>query len=82
MYDAVLGRFTGVDPISDQFPWVSTFNYAENEPVANIDLHGLQGLRYSEISPSGGQRQIIEKNVIVLTQKPQSVPEGASRKRA
>ena len=42
MYDAVLGRFTGVDPISDQFPWVSTFNYAENEPVANIDLHGLQ----------------------------------------
>ena len=31
-----------VDPISDQFPWVSTFNYAENEPVANIDLHGLQ----------------------------------------
>ena len=46
MYDAVLGRFTGVDPISDQFPWVSTFNYAENEPVANIDLHGLQRIGY------------------------------------
>ncbi len=42
MYDPVIARFTGVDPISDEFPWVSTYNYAENEPIANIDLHGLQ----------------------------------------
>jgi len=42
MYDPVLGRFTGVDPIADQFPHVTTFNYAENEPVAHIDLWGLQ----------------------------------------
>jgi RHS repeat-associated protein len=41
-YDPILGRFTGVDPISDQFPHVSTYNYAENEPIANIDLWGLQ----------------------------------------
>ena len=41
-YDPVIGRFTGVDPAADQFPWVSTYNYAENEPVANIDLWGLQ----------------------------------------
>ena len=41
MYDPQIGRFTGVDPISDQFAWVSTYNYAENEPIANIDLHGL-----------------------------------------
>ncbi|MDF1697527.1 MAG: RHS repeat-associated core domain-containing protein [Saprospiraceae bacterium] len=42
VYDPAIARFTGVDPISDQFPHVSTFNYAENEPMANIDLHGLQ----------------------------------------
>jgi RHS repeat-associated protein len=41
-YDPSIGRFIGVDPISDEFPFVSTFNYAENEPIANIDLHGLQ----------------------------------------
>jgi RHS repeat-associated protein len=41
-YDASIGRFVGVDPISSQFPHVSVFNYAENEPVASIDLHGLQ----------------------------------------
>jgi len=33
-----------VDPISDKFPHVSTYNYAENSPVSNIDLWGLQAL--------------------------------------
>jgi len=42
MYDPAIGRFTGVDPISDAFPHVSTYNYAENRPVNGIDLHGLQ----------------------------------------
>lgn len=41
-YDAAIGRFTGVDPIADQFAFVSPFNYAENEPVNNRDLWGLQ----------------------------------------
>jgi len=41
-YDPSIGRFTGVDPISDQFAWVSTYNYAENKPVNGIDLWGLQ----------------------------------------
>ena len=43
-YDAGIGRFTGLDPISDRFPHLSTFNYASNDPVKNIDLHGLQGV--------------------------------------
>ncbi len=41
-YDPVLGRFTGIDPIADQFAHVSPYNYAENEPVGSIDLWGLQ----------------------------------------
>lgn len=44
-YDPSIGRFTGVDPISDQFPELSTYNYASNDPIKNIDLHGLQGIR-------------------------------------
>ncbi|MDV7396757.1 RHS repeat-associated core domain-containing protein, partial [Arthrospira platensis SPKY1] len=44
-YDAAYGRFVGVDPIAEEFPWVNGFNYAENEPVANVDLHGLQKVR-------------------------------------
>jgi len=42
LYDPTIGRFTGVDPISEQFAFVSPYNYAENEPIANIDLWGLQ----------------------------------------
>jgi RHS repeat-associated protein len=45
MYDPVIGSFTGVDPISDKFPHLSTFNYASNDPISNIDLYGLQGLK-------------------------------------
>lgn len=41
-YDPNIARFTGVDPIADQFAFVSVFNYAENNPIKYIDLHGLQ----------------------------------------
>jgi len=41
-YDPAIGRFTGVDPIAEDFAHVSVYNYAGNEPIANIDLWGLQ----------------------------------------
>ncbi len=41
-YDPRIGRFMGVDPIAEKYAYVTTFNYAENEPVAHIDLWGLQ----------------------------------------
>ena len=47
IYDPAMGRFTGVDPISDKFPWVSTYNYAENRVPNAIDLHGLQSLNFN-----------------------------------
>lgn len=42
MYDPALGRFTCLDPLAEDFHWVSPYNYAENSPIANIDLWGLQ----------------------------------------
>lgn len=45
-YNPATARFIGVDPISDKFAFVSVYNYAENEPIAHIDLHGLQKIRY------------------------------------
>ncbi len=41
-YDQAIGRFPTVDPIASDFAFVTPYNYAENEPVANIDLWGLQ----------------------------------------
>lgn len=45
-FDPGIDRFTGIDPISDKFPYVSTYNYAENDPISNIDLWGLQKYRF------------------------------------
>ena len=45
-YGPAVGRFTGVDPIAEEFPHLSVYNYASNDPVGNIDLHGLQGVPY------------------------------------
>jgi len=46
MYDPALGRFTCLDPIAESFYHVSPYNYAENSPIANIDLWGLQAEYY------------------------------------
>lgn len=43
-YDLQIGRFPNLDPASDKFVHLSSYNYASNNPVTNIDLWGLQGL--------------------------------------
>jgi RHS repeat-associated protein len=45
-YDAAIGRFPNVDPLIDTFHFVTGYNYAENEPVAHIDLWGLQKVSF------------------------------------
>ena len=46
MYDAAVGRFTGVDPLAEKFAELSVYNYAGNSPILNNDLWGLQAIRY------------------------------------
>lgn len=46
MYDPQLGRFICLDPIADKFVWVSAYNYAENSPISNNDLWGLQAVPF------------------------------------
>ncbi|TAM94746.1 MAG: hypothetical protein EPN39_16760 [Chitinophagaceae bacterium] len=40
-YDPQLGRFIEQDPLTDEFATVSPYQYALNDPVANIDEDGL-----------------------------------------
>lgn len=47
LYDADIGRFTGIDPIADKFSHVTPYNYAENRPSSGIDLWGLQYLDHN-----------------------------------
>ncbi len=42
IYDARLGRFLSVDPLSKNYPWNSTYAFAENDVIRAIDLEGLE----------------------------------------
>ena len=53
MYDAGVGRFTGVDPIGEQFAFVNNYNYAENSPIVNIDMWGLQAYSIHGLNSAG-----------------------------
>jgi RHS repeat-associated protein len=46
IYDSRLGRFLSVDPIAKQYPWNSTYAFAENRPIDGIDLEGLEYMSY------------------------------------
>jgi hypothetical protein len=41
-----LGRFLSVDPITQQFPELSPYQFASNSPIAAIDLDGLEMVFY------------------------------------
>jgi RHS repeat-associated protein len=42
-YDAAIGRFFGVDPISEDYMSISTYQFAHNNPVWKIEIEGLEG---------------------------------------
>jgi RHS repeat-associated protein len=79
-YDLLTNRFISVDPLASKFPELTTFQYASNNPVANIDLDGLEGLYYNEKQADGTDKQVIEKNVVVLVDKQKEVPAGSTPK--
>lgn len=41
-YAAWLARFVSVDPLKDKFPYLSSFQYASNDPIGDIDIDGLE----------------------------------------
>lgn len=43
-YYAAIGRFTSIDPLAEQTPWLSPYSYAGNRFVNAIDWMGLGGM--------------------------------------
>ena len=43
-YDPQIGRFTQLDPLTDDYPLLTPYQYASNDPITNIDLDGLEGV--------------------------------------
>ncbi len=42
-YDEQIGRFSQLDPLTDEYPELTPFQYASCEPIGNIDVDGLEG---------------------------------------
>ena len=42
IYDARLGRFVSIDPLTISYPELTPYQYAENSPILFIDLDGLE----------------------------------------
>ena len=56
VHDARLGRFLSVDPVSRDYPWNSTYAFAENDLIRCIDLEGLEKLALAGFVPPNEYR--------------------------
>ncbi|QHS58197.1 hypothetical protein GWR21_00880 [Chitinophaga agri] len=42
IYDPRIGKFLSVDPLTKEYPWNSTYAFAENDVIRSIDLDGAE----------------------------------------
>jgi RHS repeat-associated protein len=47
IYDPRLGRFLSVDPLTNNFPWYTPYQFAGNTPIQAIDLDGEEEKHYT-----------------------------------
>jgi RHS repeat-associated protein len=74
-YDSRVGRFIKVDPLEKDYPWNSTYAFAENSPIQGIDLEGAELLKVNtgwyRMKMSGGNnlmRATKQKDVLLKSQ--------------
>ncbi|MDX9697825.1 MAG: RHS repeat-associated core domain-containing protein, partial [Bacteroidales bacterium] len=65
MYDSRIGRFWSVDPLRFEYPWNSTYAFAENSPIAFLELEGLEK-----------QNSNIKKNIYVIIKSTEEINES------
>ncbi|MGC4040324.1 MAG: RHS repeat-associated core domain-containing protein [Flavobacterium sp.] len=54
-YDYSIGRFMGIDPVSEEYMSISTYQFAHNNPVWKIEIEGLEG------TPSNDKTDVINE---------------------
>lgn len=42
IYDTRLGKFLSTDPITNEYPWYTPYQFAGNKPISFVDLDGLE----------------------------------------
>ena len=81
IYDTRLGRFLSVDPLASSYPSISTYSFAENDPINFIDLDGLE--RAIPNPPGGSSRpgRVVPHYIHAAEQANQMLREGARQAR-
>jgi uncharacterized protein RhaS with RHS repeats len=59
IYDPRLGRFLSVDPITDEYPELTPYQFASNTPIQAIDLDGLEQYRITDSYLGRDQKAIM-----------------------
>ncbi|MFN9802605.1 MAG: RHS repeat domain-containing protein [Bacteroidota bacterium] len=61
IYDGRIGKFLSVDPITNEYPDLTPYQFASNTPIWAIDLDGLEGLVATgmPMGNSGGHGMIL-----------------------
>ena len=67
IYDSRLVRFLSVDPVTEDYPWNSTYSFAENDVIRSIDLDGKEKyIVFRELNNSG---ELISISIQTFTDK-------------
>ena len=67
IYDSRLVRFLSVDPVTENYPWNSTYSFAENDVIRSIDLDGKEKyIVFRELNNSG---ELISISIQTFTDK-------------
>lgn len=43
IYDPRLGRFLSIDPLTNEYPQLTPYQFSSNNPIMNVDIDGLEG---------------------------------------
>ncbi len=65
IYDSRLGKFLSVDPLEKEYPWNSTYAFAENRVIDGRDLEGAEWKKSTTIDASGNTKISYEIKVQV-----------------
>ena len=58
IYDSRLGKFLSVDPLTKSYPWLSSYQFASNTPIAAIDIEGGESKIVIQETNSEGKTQV------------------------
>ena len=79
IYNSSLGRFLSVDPLLNEYPWNSTYAFAEDSPILFIDLDGSERQKAADGSIILGPFDINEINKAIEANQNKTITSANSK---